>query len=114
MDFRNLMRIKFCWRLNFEILIIHKPSLCSPTQNYGPISLAVLMFIEYKQTSKVYLKKSSDFDLTMGSYDGAETAEIVGLYVLSKLEKLSMRNILVCTGMIVWLWSTSLELTLKD
>ena len=24
----------------------------------------------------------------MGSYDGAETAEIVGLYVLSKLEKL--------------------------
>ena len=33
-------------------------------------------------------KNNSDFDVTMGSYDGAETAEIVRLYVLSKLEKL--------------------------
>ena len=33
-------------------------------------------------------KNNSDFDVTMGSYDGAETADMVGLYVLSKLEKL--------------------------
>ena len=41
------------------------------------------------QNGEPWVKKNnSDFDVTMGSYDGAETAEIVGLYVLSKLEKL--------------------------
>ena len=41
------------------------------------------------QNGEPWVKKNnSDFDVTMGSYDGAETAEILGLYVLSKLEKL--------------------------
>ena len=31
-------------------------------------------------------KQSPDFDVTMGSYDGAECCEIVGLFILSKLE----------------------------
>ena len=41
------------------------------------------------QNGEPWVKKNnSNFDVTMGSYDGAETAEIVGLYVLNKLEKL--------------------------
>lgn len=30
---------------------------------------------------------SSNFDVTMGSYDGAEVCELIGLYILTKLEK---------------------------
>ena len=37
--------------------------------------------------NKVWCKKESDslFDVTMGSFDGAETCELVGLFLLSKL-----------------------------
>ena len=35
-------------------------------------------------------KKSSDFDVTMGSFDGAEVCELVGLYLLSQLQRLAM------------------------
>ena len=34
------------------------------------------------------VKKSGDmFDVTMGSYDGAEVCQLVGLFLLNKLEK---------------------------
>ena len=32
-------------------------------------------------------KRNADFDVTMGAYDGAEICDLVGLYILSKLEK---------------------------
>ena len=48
---QNLMTIEFCWRLIFEILVIHKPSL-------GPIGSAVLTFFEYKQTDKHHNKQT--------------------------------------------------------
>ena len=36
-----------------------------------------------------WIKKCNEnFDVTMGAYDGAEVAEFVGLYILSKLEKI--------------------------
>ena len=36
-----------------------------------------------------WLKKTSkNFDVTMGAYDGAEVCELVGLYILNKLESL--------------------------
>ena len=37
--------------------------------------------------NKVWCKKESDslFDVTMGSFDGTETCELVGLFLLSKL-----------------------------
>ena len=35
-------------------------------------------------------KGDSEFDVTMGSYDGAETCELVGLYILSLLEPLGV------------------------
>ena len=37
-----------------------------------------------------WAKKSSDFDVTMGSFDGAEVCELVGLYLLSQLQHLDM------------------------
>ena len=30
-------------------------------------------------------KPPHDFDVTMGSYDGAETCELIGLYILNKI-----------------------------
>ena len=35
-------------------------------------------------------RTNSDFDVTMGSYDGAETCELVGLYILSQLKNLDI------------------------
>ena len=32
-DFQNLMKIYFCWRLIFEILIIHKPPLWARSEH---------------------------------------------------------------------------------
>ena len=46
------MTIEFSWRLIFEILILHKPSLRGPVQNLDSIGSAVLTFIGYKQTDK--------------------------------------------------------------
>ena len=41
------------------------------------------------QNGEPWIKKNDvNFDVTMGSFDGAETCELVGLYVLSKLELL--------------------------
>ena len=34
-----------------------------------------------------WIKKEKKFDVTMGSFDGAETCEIVGLFMLSQLQK---------------------------
>ena len=38
---------------------------------------------------KVWVKKNSDstFDVTMGSYDGAEVCDLVGIYILSILQE---------------------------
>ena len=33
-------------------------------------------------------KNNPEFDVTMGSFDGAETSELVGLYLLSKVSKI--------------------------
>ena len=40
--------------------------------------------------SDAWIKKSGDmFDVTMGSFDGAEICELVGLYLLDKLSLLT-------------------------
>ena len=51
MDFQNLIKLEYCMRLIFEILIIHKPSREIPTKNLGPIGSSVFTFIGYKQTN---------------------------------------------------------------
>ena len=39
-------------------------------------------------------KRTQNFDVTMGSYDGSETAEIIGLYILNKLSSIfGIKNI---------------------
>ena len=44
-----------------------------------------ILFME----GKPWVKKSNpDFDVTMGSFDGAEISEIVGLYILSFLHQI--------------------------
>ena len=56
-DFQNLMKVEFCWKVIFEILIIYKNSLGSckvPHKISVRFGSAVLTFIGYKQTSKVY------------------------------------------------------------
>ena len=41
--------------------------------------------------SEIWEKKGeNNFDVTMGSFDGAETCELIGLYLLSKIQ---FRNI---------------------
>ena len=40
--------------------------------------------------NETWCKKSGKFDVTMGSYDGAETCELVGLYLLSKLNHIDV------------------------
>ena len=37
-------------------------------------------------------KTTSYFDVTMGSYDGAEVYELVGTFILSKLGKIGKKN----------------------
>ena len=57
--------------------------------NFSDVQLKVI-----KNTRKSFLyldeapwikKTQSDFDVTMGSYDGAECCELVGLFILNKL-----------------------------
>ena len=41
---------------------------------------------------KPWVKKGeSEFDVAQGSYDGAEACELVGLYILSKLQELNLK-----------------------
>ncbi len=40
--------------------------------------------------NKAWVKKGDQFDVTMGSYDGAETCELIGLFLLSKIESMNI------------------------
>ena len=42
----------------------------------------------------VWQKKDSDFDVTMGSFDGAEIAESVGLYLLDRLSSFTPKELM--------------------
>ena len=44
----------------------------------------------YHQNSPWQKKSNSEFDVTMGSYDGAETRELVGLFLLNQLGDLDI------------------------
>ena len=55
-------------------------------------------------------KENKDFNVSMGSWDGAEVCEIVGLFLLSKLQHLALNVGLYCDdGLAV----TKLKLILK-
>ena len=63
-------------------------------KNYTTITKQDRQIIMQTKQSLLYndqtawCKKNSNFDVTMGSFDGAETCELVRLYMLSQLEKL--------------------------
>ena len=42
----------------------------------------------FNHDGTAWSKKEGLFDVTMGSFDGAETCELVGLYLLSKLSQI--------------------------
>ena len=45
-----------------------------------------------KMKDEAWMKKqNSTFDVTMGSYDGAETCDLVGLYLLSEMQHLDIK-----------------------
>ena len=53
------------------------------------ISARLLVRLVLFSKHKIWVKKgNSSFDVTMGSFDGAEICEIVGLYLLDKLSNL--------------------------
>ena len=62
-------------------------------KSHVPISEDDLQLINHTKSSLLFdgkstwKKKSGAFDVTMGSYDGAECCEIVGIYLLNKLSK---------------------------
>ena len=42
----------------------------------------------FESSGSIWVKKDNeDFDVTMGSYDGAEICELVGLFLLSELNR---------------------------
>ena len=63
--------------------------------NFTNITEEENCIIIYTRRSSLYnnntpwAKKSFDFNVTMGSFDGAETCELVGLFLLSQLEHLN-------------------------
>ena len=65
-----------------------------------------LLFSKNKPWEKTI--KESLFDITMGSYDGAEICMLVGLYILSIFGKVYVIQNVVSTGMMVYLTCTKL------
>ena len=43
------------------------------------------------QAAKLAKKGNTTFDITMGSFDGAETCELVGSFLLSQLQHLNIK-----------------------
>ena len=69
-------------------------------KRYTEITDEEIRTIMHCRKSLLYLKNEawkksnshSTFDVTMGSYDGAEIWELVGIFILEKLSKLNDKN----------------------
>ena len=44
----------------------------------------------YKEGEPQIKKRSNNFDVTMGSYDGAEVCELIGIFMLSLIGKFNL------------------------
>ena len=57
------------------------------------------------ENNNVWCKRDNAdlFDVTMGSHDGAEVCELVGLLLLDKLKTIFKNEIIAYIGMMVWL-----------
>ena len=93
--------------LSFDIVEFYKPiteelldNAISWAQEITPITDEQVKVIKHCRKSflfnnvKAWVKKDSEsnFDVTMGSYDGPEICELVGLFILSALEKRFGKN----------------------
>ena len=56
------------------------------------IKLARKLLLFSKERTSVKRGENSSFDGTMGSFDGAEICEIVGIYLLEKISPLLMKK----------------------
>ena len=45
------------------------------------------LFSENRDENTVWVKNKGNFDVTMGAYDGAELCELIGLFMLSKIQE---------------------------
>ncbi len=81
----NLLDQALTWASNFAIITKDEISIIKHTRKS-------LLFND----GKPWIKKASNslFDVTMGSYDGAEICELVGLFILNNLgQKFGKENI---------------------
>ncbi|GFR92822.1 hypothetical protein ElyMa_000876800 [Elysia marginata] len=75
--------------------LLHKSLLLA--SNYVDVSKDEIDIITHAKRTTLYkdgqpwCKTGSNFDVTMGSFDGAETCELVGLYLLSQLQHLEIK-----------------------
>ena len=61
------------------------------SQNEKDLLLHTKRSLLFDQGTPWTKKDSKEFDVTMGSYDGAEACELVGLYLLSQLQNLNIQ-----------------------
>ena len=71
-----------------------KNKMCKWAKTITPIPDDVIAIIKHARKSLLFydgtewIKQSSgSFDVTMGSYDGAEVCELVGLYLLNQIQQ---------------------------
>ena len=60
------------------------------TDNERKVILSAKRSLLFKDGAAYRKKENGDFDVTMGSFDGAETSDIVGLYLLNKVKHLGV------------------------
>ena len=65
-------------------------SVVTMTEDVKDIIISAKKSLLYYGSTAYKKKSGSGFDVTMGSYDGAESADIVGLFLLSKVQDLGV------------------------
>ena len=104
---KGIYNKKHCISIKFDIREIY-PSISesivknriSFAKEYHPIPDEDVRIIDYCRKSLIFnenepwkkKERESCFDVTMGSYKGAETFELVGIYILTRLAAIIRKN----------------------
>ena len=128
--FKTIENKDKCGFIEFDVLVEFYPSITEQllrnaiewAQNYVCISLEdTKVIIQSKRSllccdGEPWTKKGEEFDVAMGSYDGAECCELVGLFMLSQMQGDNMSpglyrddGLIICNGS-----SRSIENTRKN
>ena len=105
--FANITNKQNCTFIQFDIKELY-PSITEEildtaitfARNHADINNAELRIIKHCRKSLLFSNKEawkkkytdSSFDVTMGSYGGAEICELVGIYTLSKLKNITSKD----------------------